>query len=71
MQCNANWEWTSSISDCVLITDMNVSDGQFQVFNDISEQLLCKTVLFCNFCNIWKVQQVTEINIKIKSDVVL
>ena len=61
MQCNSNWEWTCRISDSVLVSDMNVSDGQLQVFNNICEEFLCKSVFFCIFSNFWKVQQSTEI----------
>ena len=52
MQCNSNGKWRSRISDFVLVPDVYIADGQLQVFNDINEEPLCETVLFCIFGNI-------------------
>ena len=45
-QRNSGREWISRISDFVLISDVDVSDSQLQVFDNIGEKFLHKTVLF-------------------------
>jgi len=49
MKSNSNGKWTGRISDFVFIPNVNIVDGQFQVFNNIDEELLRKAVLFCIF----------------------
>jgi len=58
MQSDSNWEQFLRIGDVILKSHMDVSNGHFQIFDDIRNQFLDERVLsriFYDFCKTFSI----------------